>query len=990
MYYAIKKFLGRSAAPHCIDAAKVPQSRTLAPAASHGQWLDAFVPRDCLLGQYNASTERNQEFFNGGIMLKRAVLMLLLFTGLSFAQSLDQTHIDYVNPLLSGANCDTATLNAALVSIGTKERTLFLTATDRAKAECTWSITSNITVPANIRLLVPFGIKANIATGITLTVNGCIDAEDANWQIGPGTVVENGVCLNDPANLLGSVWFSFVYDDCLHTTALGTSATIAGCTAFILDTVSPKLNKVVVNEPVNITYNDGDGRYWLILRGPTIAEPSGWTCVANSLYCWKKDTVVTVPPKTLLLMRNDITTGALTAVQDASVRLFNRSVTYTVDSVTSEKSQWIFLPGGSLTYTGHTIIHNGTVTNNTERGIFNSGGTGRLRFGTLTISDPLFFINGGSGTESDPWVSGDNCGGLCEALDAVQTHGNLGASGGVYRFASATPAMIDIPVTSGDGNIVLDFTDSVYQSTTAGTIIKVNKNGVLSDVSTNLNTIHIRGGLFTTQLAGVKQNDAPIIGKAIDATRVRNMTITNMKFLGFQVAVVGNVADTLTIRENFFRRVKHAVLIEDNAMVDIPQDIYIHNNTASINNQPIEDGGNTDLNGSAFVRADNRVVNLHVYHNGIANSTENSWFVKMMTGDATGNSAFLHIIGNALEQFSQGSKLIEVDKFGTTELENVTIERNQLGSPLSNILVPPYANGQPYVDLEYITNNFRFVGNECTNTATTCLRLDTYRQSDVTGTGSVAASGLIANNTMRQVATNNGKPFNITNVLGSQTSLRIGHNAMTPFYDANMGAAAFVYPDTNVHFDTIPSYTANRVAEATMSFSPWENYVEINGTTTITDIAKTWDGHTICMMFETADGGVNRTATLLIEADFRARVPNESILCLRYDGKVDVWKEYGRINEQNLGNMIVAPTATLPGYATLVNVPTGAVDVTAITVNRNGQQVTLQCQGTTGPTFKDGTSLRLNGDFVCNNASATLTLIPNNAIWFEVSRSPSN
>jgi len=73
------------------------------------------------------------------------LLLLLLIPSLVFSQALDRTHANIHNPLVNGATCDDVTLNAAITAISTTKIILFITRTDRAKANCTWTLAANVT-----------------------------------------------------------------------------------------------------------------------------------------------------------------------------------------------------------------------------------------------------------------------------------------------------------------------------------------------------------------------------------------------------------------------------------------------------------------------------------------------------------------------------------------------------------------------------------------------------------------------------------------------------------------------------------------------------------------------------------------------------------------------------------------------------------------------------------------------------------------------------
>lgn len=912
--------------------------------------------------------------------MKRYILLVLLLIPLSaISQSLDQTHINYVNPLTYGVECNSATLTATLTNIGVAQRTMFLTATNRTKAPCVWNISQSVTVPDNVRFRVPFGVTATISAGVVVTVEGCLEADDPNWYSGAGQVVQTGSC---PAigegSVLGSSWFSYVADGCLHPPGPGAGGVIPSCEAFILDSSTSSLVKVVSVTATTVQYTSGDGRYWVLARLSPSTPTPGWTCTGSSMYCTIKSSTPPSPPQnTLLLLQTDVTGGAMTNVGDASRRVFNRMIRFTSAMTTAETAVWIFMPGGMLDYTGLTIRHIGAVQSTTY-GIFQSGGTGKITLGPKTTVDPAWFAHGGTGTDVNPWTSIDGCGGLCEAFASMQFFMNMTASHGFYRFTSSTPAMIDVPVTTADGVMTFEFSGAVIQVVTTGTIIKFNKNGVLSDVSTNLNSLRWIGGVFTTQLPGVMDPDAPIQGTALDFTRVRRASLFGTRFLGLNVGVIANVADTFEIRFNQFRRVKTCIYFPDVDMVGVPQDIFIEHNTGSISNKP----PSTALNESYFIRADNRVNNMTVAHNAVANNTENSRFIRLSTGDATGATTEITIDNNATEQFGTGSKHIEIVRFGLENLSGLSIIRNLWSGPFGPD-VPPYANGQPSLDLNFIQGRVEISWNTWTNQYVTAIKL-TGGRSSIQG---VALVGRIEGNIMPQTNANGGTVMHISDLAGVGGMLRVGENGTLPFH-VDMGA--IVYPDINIAFDTTPAPSANIASAPTVTVSPWDSYTEINGTNIITNVNPTWSGHKVCFAFETTDGGMDKSATLVLNSTFRARLPGESIICLQYEGIANVWKEISRSMEQQLFPATAATTLTIPGSARTISIQgDGAVTPIAnITINRNSQTVTFICPNAGPfPVFNTSGNIRMPSNFTCT-PNATLTLIPNNANWFQEARTP--
>lgn len=94
-----------------------------------------------------------------------------------------QEHMGYVDALRYGTTRSDVTIAAALAAIGSTQTTLILS----LAGDGIWTIGSNLTIPSNIILWIPPGVVVNIATGITLTVNGPFVNFASTWQTGPGT-----------------------------------------------------------------------------------------------------------------------------------------------------------------------------------------------------------------------------------------------------------------------------------------------------------------------------------------------------------------------------------------------------------------------------------------------------------------------------------------------------------------------------------------------------------------------------------------------------------------------------------------------------------------------------------------------------------------------------------------------------------------------------------------------------------------------------------
>jgi hypothetical protein len=108
--------------------------------------------------------------------------------------TLNRLHAGIVNPLEYGAACNSTTLGATLSVIGSTPAILMLTATDRAGAASSWSITSNVTIPANVTLQVAGGAMLSVATGVVVTSYATLQVPHTQWitLAGSGTVVLAG------------------------------------------------------------------------------------------------------------------------------------------------------------------------------------------------------------------------------------------------------------------------------------------------------------------------------------------------------------------------------------------------------------------------------------------------------------------------------------------------------------------------------------------------------------------------------------------------------------------------------------------------------------------------------------------------------------------------------------------------------------------------------------------------------------------------------
>jgi len=212
-----------------------------------------------------------------------------------------QEDISYVNPLKYGIALNATTLQAAITAIGSAKRTLFL-------STGTWTISSNVTVPSTIFLLIPSGTVVNVSGGSTLTLNGQYYAFEKNWYT--GTVVFNNITWGNPESY-NTAFASYVVSGGFHSTSASLTTTSFSTRAWI--------KGYDINETASITYAaNASDVCWTILSLNTDVI-STWTQVGTTHYFYfcQHSTVPsrpTMPANTLPLMQLTITASAISHV----------------------------------------------------------------------------------------------------------------------------------------------------------------------------------------------------------------------------------------------------------------------------------------------------------------------------------------------------------------------------------------------------------------------------------------------------------------------------------------------------------------------------------------------------------------------------------------------------------------------------------------------------------------------------------------------------
>ena len=88
--------------------------------------------------------------------------------------------------LIHGGSANAAAFQAALDSMGSANGALLFTPE-------TWTIAANVTVPANVTMIVPAGCVFSVNSGITVTNNGILIRYHKTYTSGSGTFTQNGI-----------------------------------------------------------------------------------------------------------------------------------------------------------------------------------------------------------------------------------------------------------------------------------------------------------------------------------------------------------------------------------------------------------------------------------------------------------------------------------------------------------------------------------------------------------------------------------------------------------------------------------------------------------------------------------------------------------------------------------------------------------------------------------------------------------------------------
>ena len=358
--------------------------------------------------------------------MKRLWITLLLFVcvySVAYGQAIDRTHVNYVNPLQYGATCDATTLNAAITAIGSSKRTLILTATDRAKVACTWTLASNVTTNVNTTVYISEGVNVSQAVSTTFTFNGPVQVDDVESFQGLGTYT-----FNYPQ---GTTITDFVSSGCLPTVPTPPSVVFPtfACEGNIL--VGGKVFNIQQLTSTVSLIGATNTTYWVALDYSKTRTVASWTREAGTKYIWLASaTRPTTPAGTTILFSSQVTgcPGACNISVITDVRTPKSYVSSGVYSVTDKLygavgdgvaddsaaitltlanaagKKVIFPPGTYKMVSGVTILGNNVSVDFGSATFVNAGPTYLFTFGP-TSDTPVYTnlsLQGGYWTQSDP------------------------------------------------------------------------------------------------------------------------------------------------------------------------------------------------------------------------------------------------------------------------------------------------------------------------------------------------------------------------------------------------------------------------------------------------------------------------------------------------------------------------------------------------------------------------------------------------------------
>lgn len=239
--------------------------------------------------------------------LVKVLLSTLLFCGTAYSQALDRTHVNYTSPLQYGATCDDVTLNATITAIGSTKTTLVLTRTDRAKVNCNWVLSANVTTNVNTNFYIPEGVVLSPNATKTITFNGPVQVDDVESLQGGGSFVFN----YDQSRGVSS----FISSGCTPTVPAASMTFAAFACSGVLQVGSKVFD---TNQTASaVTLSGADGTFWLAFDFSQTRTVAGWTRTAGTHYLWQLSaTQPTNPSGAIVVEKITVLGQVITALEE--------------------------------------------------------------------------------------------------------------------------------------------------------------------------------------------------------------------------------------------------------------------------------------------------------------------------------------------------------------------------------------------------------------------------------------------------------------------------------------------------------------------------------------------------------------------------------------------------------------------------------------------------------------------------------------------------
>lgn len=509
--------------------------------------------------------------------------------------------------------------------------------------------------------------------------------------------------------------------------------------------------------------------------------------------------------------------------------------------------QLLGYPGGIITISGGATL---TIQGEIRAGnypLFNVV-SGAVVISPQTPINPVWFTNGGLGTIASPWTSADGTAGFGGALAALQQYGMVKAPSGEYSWGAGTAGV-------NSDNITIELDANAHLVPTQNVVMFDLNTGAIANSSASnsfSHTIHFRGGYIDSG-----SEVSALIATGIQAYRVRNITIQDVRFRRLVADIKIAPMDTMIIERCFFRSSTRGIHLPYWMTTSgaTPQDLWIqHCGWSSDNTTPM-----------TCIDIESHVSSITVKDNGAAFTL--GTFFQAVTGTVEGESANIRLHRNATEQATSQTLVRIYDTGGSFECTNLSVCDNTFGSSQAKVL-----------DLHRMAGRIRIIGNHFENNAQFAIDLDVLRPDAVVR---------VADNVFEQLTANGGTLYEFTNV--QQTArVIIGYNEIQRWNPDTVAVdytrpGVRTFPASNTRFTDLGRAVSTLPSAAVLYVPPDANFAVVTGSTTIGNITATWAGHEFTLQFGQACTVIDGAGgNLVLAGDFVASA--DDTLTLICDG----------------------------------------------------------------------------------------------------------